>query len=104
MASSNIQTIYQPLHPSLLHLLDPEYITFHNSYLQQLPPSESGPWDPKVRKEAQLNPFATTATKAVDVKSIRDINLEHSQLRVFTPEGERPVNGWPVLLWFHGGA
>ncbi len=24
-------------------------------------------------------------------------------MRAFTPVGETPVEGWPILLWFHGG-
>lgn len=25
------------------------------------------------------------------------------QVRCFTPEGEKPAAGWPVLIYFHGG-
>jgi acetyl esterase/lipase len=24
-------------------------------------------------------------------------------VRVFTPEGERPSDGWPVMVYYHGG-
>ena len=25
------------------------------------------------------------------------------EMRVFTPVGEAPTGGWPVLVWLHGG-
>jgi len=37
--------------------------------------------------------------------SIKRLESEGPDLmvRCFTPEGEKPEDGWPVFLYFHGG-
>lgn len=46
----------------------------------------------------------------IDVGSTRDYVVRRREsegsdvaVRVFTPEGERPVGGWPGMVWYHGG-
>lgn len=100
------RTIHQPVHPSLRPGLDPEYASFHDQYLQYVPPSEATSWDPESR--TWPSPLSQGGQKLVDVGSVYDKDLGNFQIRVFTPEGELPNGkdagpGWPVLVWFHGG-
>lgn len=95
------RTAYQPIHPSLRPILDPQYAAFHDEHLQYVVPSEAEPWDPGARNRP--SPLALGGQRVVDVGSVCDKNLGNFQLRVFTPEGSMPDGGWPVLVWFHGG-
>jgi acetyl esterase/lipase len=102
MTANSSRKIYQPIHPSIRSRLDPEYVEFHEKYLQYVPSSESVEWDPASR----FAPAASSAGKSEPVKvgSVRDFDFGgHEQIRIFTPEGLRPENGWPVLVWYHGG-
>ncbi|KAK6193218.1 hypothetical protein LQW54_012682 [Pestalotiopsis sp. IQ-011] len=95
------RTVYQPIHPSLRPLLDPQYAAFHDEHLQHVVPSEAEPWDPETRNKP--SPLALGGQRVVDVGSVCDKDMVNFQLRVFTPEGSMPDGGWPVLVWFHGG-
>jgi acetyl esterase/lipase len=95
------RVIHQPIHPDIRGLLDPEYVAFHEENLQYIPPSESSPWDRS--QPTSPSPFAAVALESVDVDSIQDVVLKHSELRIFTPRVPPPSQGWPVFLWFHGG-
>lgn len=100
--AADSRPVLQPLHPSILPRLDPEYVAFHNEHIQYLPPAQSLAWDPTSR--ITPGPMTNTSAQAVEVGNIRDIQLQHAELRVFRPSGTAPERGWPVLLWFHGGA
>lgn len=46
----------------------------------------------------------------LDVGSTKDYAIRRREtggpdvmVRVFTPEGEKPEGGWPVMVYFHGG-
>lgn len=39
----------------------------------------------------------------MQVGSVEDFKLSKCEVRVFTPEGSSPADGWPALLYFHGG-
>lgn len=95
------RTAYQPIHPSLRPLLDPQYAAFHDEHLQYVVPSEAEPWDSETRNKP--SPLALGGQRVVDVGSVCDKDMGNFQLRVFTPEGRMPNGGWPVLVWFHGG-
>jgi len=86
--------------PSILGRLDPEYVAFHNAHLLDYVPTEHRPWDPKIREE----PAVPGASQPREVGSIRDFALSKTTIRTFTPKSERPPNGWPVLIWLHGGS
>jgi acetyl esterase/lipase len=101
MSSDAPPTIHQPLHPSLLPVLDPEYIAFHNTHLAQVVPSESLPWNPASRFQA--SPMRFGGQEKVPVGETRDIEKGDWQARVFTPETSEEGGKWPCLLWFHGG-
>lgn len=89
-----------PIHPSVLDRLDPEYVAFHNTHLLDHVPPEELPWDPKIRERPTVP--GTSAPR--EVGSIRDFDLSKTNVRVFTPKGDQPANGWPVFIWFHGGS
>ncbi|ETS75260.1 hypothetical protein PFICI_13744 [Pestalotiopsis fici W106-1] len=95
------RTAYQPIHPLLRPLLDPEYVAFHDEHLQYVVPSEAEAWDPNSRNRP--SPLALGGQGLVKVSSVYDKDLGTFQVRVFTPEGNAPESGWPVLIWFHGG-
>lgn len=91
--------IYQPLDAQLRQVLDPEYVAFHDKYIQYIEPDDVREWDPVQTRSRKLpgcsEPVSTFQTK--------DIHLSNFPVRVFWPHGERPKHGWPVLAWFHGG-
>ncbi|RDW83430.1 hypothetical protein BP5796_04921 [Coleophoma crateriformis] len=99
--AAEARKIYQPIHPSMLARLDPEYIAYHNAHLQYIPSSESIPWSAASRSA----PSPTSgASSPVPVGSIRDHSFGgHASLRIFTPSSPKPEKGWPVLIWYHGG-
>ncbi|EXJ93801.1 hypothetical protein A1O1_02194 [Capronia coronata CBS 617.96] len=94
-------TIYQPLNPEIRSHLDPEYAAFHDKYIQYVEPDHVRPWD-SVSTRTRV-PFPPGGSAPVPVKDVKDIELEHCTVRVFWPTGERPANGWPVFVWYHGG-
>lgn len=91
---------HNPIHPSVVDKLDPEYVAFHNAHLIDVIPPERLPvWDPKIRER----PAVPGTSQPREVGSIKDFNLSKTNIRAFTPKGDRPANGWPVFIWFHGG-
>ncbi|RDW93153.1 uncharacterized protein DSM5745_00475 [Aspergillus mulundensis] len=105
MSISNISPPY-PLHPSVQDLLDPEYVAFYNSHVID-------------KQQVHLQPVEASRTSGilipgggplVDVGKTVDITIKRRStegpeilLRAFTPSGEAPAGGWPVMLYFHGG-
>ncbi|KAF1809994.1 hypothetical protein P152DRAFT_461071 [Eremomyces bilateralis CBS 781.70] len=99
--ASQAGQIRQPLQPSIRPILDPEYVTLHDSLVQYVEPLESKPWDPENRNKPSA--LAHAQPKLVDVGQCFDKVLGNVQLRVFVPEGEAPAKGWPCMVWYHGG-
>jgi hypothetical protein len=94
---------YQPIDPSLRPLLDPEYVAFHEAFMQYEVPDEMKLWDGSARTQSFV-PYGGSAT--VKVGRVVDVTLEHCTVRVFVPiskPGEKDTKH-PALLWFHGGA
>ncbi|CAE6458817.1 unnamed protein product [Rhizoctonia solani] len=61
-------------------------------------------WSPEFRKIISTAPPPDLGQAApVPVGSSRRINLGEFSLLVLTPEREQPNDGWPVLLFIHGG-
>ena len=89
-----------PLHPDFAQKLDPEYVAYYNANLADKPALHDLPWDPAVRK----GPPIQGASAPLPVGAVKDFSLSKFSVRVFTPEGKAPKNGWPVFLFFHGGA
>ncbi|KAF8599644.1 hypothetical protein BDV93DRAFT_525888 [Ceratobasidium sp. AG-I] len=88
---------------STLDLLDPEYRAFLESQApgryRALHPLK---WSSAFRQFTGPPPDLGQA-QPVPVGSTRTIALGNFSVRVLTPEGEKPNDGWPVLLFFHGG-
>lgn len=101
------RSIHQPLHSSLLTRLDPQYIAFHNTHLQYIPPSETQPFD---RSNPGPGPATYGSRPSVAVHKILDFAYgthEEQKVRVFIPEpganeGKKRKK-LPSLIWFHGG-
>lgn len=124
---TNNLLIYQPLHPTMRTLLDPEYIAFHDSCIQYLVPDEQlHSWNSPSRS----SPLETTLSEGgggagngngpCRVGLVRDVQLERCRVRIFVPAGSNcsstgggggggseqgvVVPGkYPVLYWLHGG-
>jgi triacylglycerol lipase len=95
-----------PLHPSIEHKLDPVYKEFYNKHLVN-------------QQQVHLQPVAASRTSGVlipgagpklPVGKVEDIAIKRREtegpdvvVRVFTPEGEKPANGWPLMVYYHGG-
>lgn len=103
MNTEHAQLPKQPLHPSIVPKLDPEYIAFHEKYLQNMTPREQLPWDPITMRV----PLAIGSKKPLDVGKIEEFELKKGgygrMMRAYTPIGEPPKTGWPILVYFHGG-
>ncbi|KAG6899892.1 hypothetical protein C0993_005691 [Termitomyces sp. T159_Od127] len=89
----------QPLHPSVVARLDPEYIEFHNATLQYIVPPHTLAWDPAIRN----GPVVPGGSPPLDVAKTQDFDLKYTKIRTFTPHGTVPEGGWPVFIFFHGG-
>lgn len=89
----------QPLHPSVISKLDPEYVDFHNKHIAQIIPPHAVQWNPVTRNEVQM----PGASEPLVVGSTKDITLVKCRIRVFTPPGSQPLTGWPLWIFFHGG-
>jgi acetyl esterase/lipase len=90
---------HQPLHPEIIPRLDPDYRKFHDEVLQYIVPPHTLPWDPALRNA----PAVPGGSLPLEVASTKDYELSHCMVRVFSPKGDAPANGWPVFIFFHGG-
>lgn len=95
-----------PIHPSVLPKLDPTYLSFYNAHIFD-------------KQQVHLQPVAASRTSGVllpgaspllPVGSTVDYAIKRIEtsgpdvpVRVFTPEGDKPEDGWPVMVWYHGG-
>jgi hypothetical protein len=86
----------QPLHPSIIQKLDPEYRAFHESTLVYLTPVHTVPWDPELRNA----PAVPGGSDPLPVGKTQDFSLTHTKFRAFTPPGEPPQAGWPAFIFF----
>jgi acetyl esterase/lipase len=95
-----------PIHESVKDRINPDYAKFYNEHLINLP-------------QVQLQPVAASRSSgtlilgggpSLPVAAIKDFSIHRREtdgpdikVRTFTPEGERPEGGWPVMVYFHGG-
>ncbi|KAF5379553.1 hypothetical protein D9757_009278 [Collybiopsis confluens] len=101
MDSSEHEHPKQPIHPSVISRLDPAYVSFHEKYLQHIPPMKTIPWNPALMRS--LPPFSGIR-EPLKVGEIKEFSLKHGQkMRAYIPPGGPPKNGWPALIYFHGG-
>ncbi|THH34092.1 hypothetical protein EUX98_g128 [Antrodiella citrinella] len=97
--TADTRKVLQPIHPDFVSKLLPEYVAHHNATTAFVPPIYSVPWNPAVRN----GPAVFGGSEPLKVGDIKDIPLSHCDMRVFTPEGSPPPDGWPVFIFFHGG-
>jgi len=97
--ATGTERIWQPVDPEFEHKLDAEYVRFHKANLLYRPRADQIPWSPATRD----TPAVFGTSDPLPVGSIVDYNLSKCKIRVFTPEGEPPTDGWPVFIFFHGG-
>ncbi len=95
-----------PLHHSIRDKLDPTYRAFYNKHIFD-------------KQQVHLQPVAASRTSGVlipgggeklTVGKTQDFYVRRREsdgpdvpVRAFTPEGERPEKGWPVMVYYHGG-
>ncbi|TFY58855.1 hypothetical protein EVJ58_g6159 [Rhodofomes roseus] len=91
--------VHRPIHPDVLPKLDPEFAAFWNATDAYNTPLELRPWDPACRH----GPHVLGGSEPLQVGEVEDIDLGKFNVRVFTPEGTAPEQGWPVFIYFHGG-
>ncbi|KAF8965781.1 alpha/beta hydrolase fold-domain-containing protein [Flammula alnicola] len=90
----------QPIHPTVIPRLDPEYIEYHNKHIIHLTPPHTLPWDSSIRNA----PTVPGSSAPLKVGKTQDYDLPNTKFRAFTPEGTPPTpSGWPVFIFFHGG-
>ena len=95
-----------PLHPTIDHRIDPEYKAFYNAnvidkqqvHYQSVEANRSS--GILIPGAGPLIPVAKTQDFAIQRKESQGPDVK---VRCFTPEGEKPAKGWPVLIYFHGG-
>lgn len=87
--------------PAVLERLAPDYREFIDSTEQKTLALE--PWSPEFRQPSLDSPTDKGMMSPIPVGSHRSIELENFSVKVMTPEGEVPTQGWPVVLFIHGG-
>lgn len=98
------------LDPEMKRKLDPEYISFFNEVLCERPDIlETHKYPIAVTKKGgnvipgQSAPMKMA--KIYDIEIPRKYTSSETCIptRVFVPEGEMPLEGWPCTIWYHGG-
>lgn len=87
------------LNPTVIPRLLPEFVEFWNLTLADKPGLHEIPWSPEIRNQ----PPQPGGSDPLKVGNVQDIPLSNFSVRVFTPEGNAPEKGWPVMIYFHGG-
>lgn len=95
-----------PLHSSIEHLVDPQYKEFYNKYVINLQQTHYQPVEAS-RSSGVLIPGGGDKLKVAKTEDFEVTRVETEgdsfKVRVFTPLGETPSEGWPVFLYMHGG-
>lgn len=99
------------LDSSMVDKLDPEYLEFFEEVLCERPDILETHKFPVAKTKAGGNVIPGQAPP-MDMAKIYDIEIprKYTQLdagsipaRVFVPKGEKPADGWPCTIWYHGG-
>lgn len=95
-----------PIHESVRDRLSPEYVEFYERYLINLPQVTDQP----ISASRAASPIVAGGGKPLPVGRQHDLVLTRKitngpgiNVRAFFPQGQPPANGWPVVLYFHGG-
>lgn len=81
------RTVHQPLHPSILDSIDPEYRAYHEDFIQYLPKSEDLPFSPSMRSA----PAAPGNSHTVPVGEEKELNFSNCRALCWIPEGVAPL-------------
>lgn len=98
--------IYQPLHPTVRPLLDPQYVAFHDAHMQYVQTDDSKVWDGSARTRPSLPPGTLDVIPVGKTEDIDVPTLDGSttfSVRAFAPTSPPPPSGYPIFLWCHGG-
>lgn len=95
-----------PLHPSVVPRIAPDYAAFYNEHiidkqqvhLQSLEASRSS--GTLIPGAGPLYPVAHTEDFTIPRSESKGPDLK---VRCFTPNGRKPEQGWPCLIYYHGG-
>ncbi|EXJ83487.1 triacylglycerol lipase [Capronia coronata CBS 617.96] len=106
MSLSNHPQPPYPLHESIKDKIHPEYAKFYNEHIINAQQVHYQPVEAS-RVGGKLIPGGGDP---LPVGKTQDIALKRQasegpdvQIRCFTPEGDPPANGWPVMIYYHGG-
>ncbi|KAJ5906261.1 uncharacterized protein N7473_003177 [Penicillium subrubescens] len=95
-----------PLHESVRDKLSPEYVAFYNQYIIN---NQQVHYQP-VEASRTSGTLIPGGGPLLTVGQTEDISIPRRassgpdvKVRCFTPAGGKPHDGWPVLLYFHGG-
>lgn len=95
-----------PIHDSVAARLHPQYVAYYNQYLLHAPQVHHLP----VAVSRIGGKIIPGGTDVVPVGKTQDLSLKRREtegpdirIRCFTPKGDAPSDGWPVLLYGHGG-
>jgi triacylglycerol lipase len=95
-----------PLHESVRDKLSPEYVDFYNQYIINNQQVHYQPVEAS-RTSGTLIPGGgplLTVGQTDDISFPRRASSGPDvKVRCFTPAGGIPRDGWPALLYFHGG-
>ncbi|CAM1510771.1 Fc.00g082840.m01.CDS01 [Cosmosporella sp. VM-42] len=98
---------HNPIHESVLDLVDPEYVAYYNANLIDKPQSHHHPVAAS-RGSGDLIPGSGPkhpVGETIDLHIPRQGGAQtgNIDLRMFTPQGPRPSSGWPVVVYIHSG-
>lgn len=95
-----------PIHESVKDKLHPEYVAFYNKYIVN-------------NQQVHYQPVEASRTSGTlipgggppqPVGKTKDIAIKRTEtkgpdvmVRCFTPLGEKPADGWPAMVYYHGG-
>ncbi|KAH8893036.1 hypothetical protein GQ53DRAFT_840757 [Thozetella sp. PMI_491] len=95
-----------PLHESVVDRIDAEYAAFYNKFIFDKQQVHMQPVEAS-RASGILIPGAGPHQPVSKTEDIAIPRLESTgpdiKVRCFTPEGDKPEGGWPVMIWYHGG-
>ncbi|EJT97139.1 hypothetical protein DACRYDRAFT_119612 [Dacryopinax primogenitus] len=91
-----------PLAPHIEPLLDDDYKQYYSTLIGLPALDYSAPFDPSIRDQYLVG---SGASAPLDVGSTRDVPGigQNKNVRLFIPHGEKPEQGWPMLVYYHGG-